>query len=84
MKNKDINELKHFKRSFAQKLKYFREKKNLTAEALATQAEIHPVTVRKYECEASLPTVASLLKLAEVLDVKVTDFFVDKEELYDE
>lgn len=58
--------------TIAEKIKFLREKKELTQTELANKAGIHPVSVRKYETNKMTPTLAQIYKLAKALGVHPT------------
>lgn len=60
--------------TFGRKIKYLREKRGLTQDQLAEETGIHPVTIRKYETDKTLPKTAQLERISEVLEVKLDDW----------
>lgn len=59
---------------FAKNLKYYRLKKNLTMSELARQVLISPMAISYYEKGKRMPDLPILKLLAQVLEVKVSDF----------
>jgi transcriptional regulator with XRE-family HTH domain len=57
------------------RLKEWRERRGLSIRALAEKAGVGFATVYRIETERISPTVAMLERLAEALDIHVTDFF---------
>lgn len=51
------------------RIKYFREKQNITQGKLAELSGIHPVSIRKYETNKMVPKGPQIDKIAEVLNV---------------
>jgi transcriptional regulator with XRE-family HTH domain len=58
------------KEKFVKKLKRLREEKGLAQEELARKADIHRTTLDKLEREVQGPSLDTLQKLAEALDVE--------------
>ena len=52
-----------------------REQKGLSRAKLAVLADMNPVTLWRYETGQRSPTVDQLERLAEVLEIEVSDFF---------
>ena len=65
---------------FSKNLKYFRLKKGLTKKALADQANVSPMTITNYESGKRKPDMETLKGLAEVLEVRVSDFLAVRNE----
>lgn len=65
---------------FNKNLKYFRLKKGLTQKALASLTNIAPTTIMSYESGELKPDMKSLKRLAEALDIRVSDFFATRNE----
>lgn len=59
---------------FSKNLKYYRLKKNMTKKALADACGVSSMAISNYEKGIRNPDMATINKLAEVLDVKVADF----------
>ena len=55
-------------------LKYYRLKNNMTKKALAETIGVTPMAVTYYECDKRQPNMEVLKKLAQALNIKVTDF----------
>ncbi len=56
-------------------LRELREKRGLTQKDLADKLALSDKTISKWEKERSIPDVFTLLKLAELLDCSLDDFF---------
>jgi len=56
-------------------IKKMREGKNLTQENLADKVGIHLSYIGNIEIGAKRPSLATLFRIAEELEVKVSDFF---------
>jgi transcriptional regulator with XRE-family HTH domain len=54
-------------------IRTLREKRGLTAEALAAETELHVVSVSRIENGRQNPTWIALLSIADVLDVEMID-----------
>ena len=65
----------NLKKNFGQRIKKIRLKHNLSQEELAEKIDIAVNNMGKIERGESFVTAQTLAKLAEVLDVKVQDFF---------
>ena len=63
--------------TFGRKIKYLREQRGLTQDELAEETGIHPVTIRKYETDKTLPKTAQLERISKVLEVKLEDWVND-------
>lgn len=66
--------------NFAQRLLKLRKHKGLTQQALADLAELHVVQVRRYETEASQPSLEAIRKLAIALRVSADQLLFDDNE----
>ncbi len=55
--------------TIGEKIKYFREKSGLTQNALATAAQLHPVSIRKYETNRMQPQPPQIEKIAAALGI---------------
>jgi len=64
-----------FKKFFSKRLRTARTEKGLTQSRLAEMCGLPPNAVTKYETEVAVPSVETLKKLAEALEVS-TDYFV--------
>ena len=56
-------------------LRELRERRGLTQKDLADKLSLSDKTISKWENERSIPDVFTLLKLAELLDCALDDFF---------
>ena len=63
-----------------QKIKFYREKLDISQRALSEISGVHPVSIRKYETDVRSPSVDTLIKLANVLQVNITDLLPDDDE----
>ncbi len=63
-----------------QKIKFYREKLDICQRALSEISGVHPVSIRKYETDVRSPSVDTLIKLANVLQVNITDLLPDNDE----
>lgn len=63
------------KKNFGQRIRKIRQKRNLSQEELAEKIDIAVNNMGKIERGESFVTAVTLEKLAQVLDVKVEDFF---------
>ena len=52
-----------------ERIRFYRNLKGLTQTQLAELADIHPVSIRKYEAGMMKPREAQIRKIADVLDV---------------
>lgn len=66
--------------NFAERLLKLRKRKGLTQQALADQAGLHVVQVRRYETEASQPSLEAIRKLAVALSVSADALLFDEDE----
>ena len=69
-----MNEAK-VKALFGLRIKELRKAKNLSQDALAEKADISSKYVSRIEMGQHFPTINTLIKIAEVLDVELKDFF---------
>lgn len=69
-----MNELK-VKTLFGLRIKELRKAKSLSQDALAEKADISSKYVSRIEMGQHFPTINTLIKLADVLDVELKDFF---------
>lgn len=65
------------RRQVAQNLRRMRHLKGMSQEELAAQAGLYRTYVGHLEREVHSPTVDMLEKLAEILEIAPTDFFID-------
>jgi transcriptional regulator with XRE-family HTH domain len=68
-------DLENFYKKLGTRIKYLREKANLTQEKLAEKADISLDFMGKIEVNLNKPGLRSLIKLADALNLKVKDFF---------
>lgn len=61
-----------------EKIKHYRKQAGITQDQLAERAEIHPVSIRKYETNKMQPQLSTLLKLAEALTITVPQLLENK------
>lgn len=54
--------------TIGEKIKYLRNKLNITQSSLANKANIHPVSIRKYETNKMIPQQTQIEKLAKALN----------------
>lgn len=54
--------------TIGEKIKYLRNKLNITQSSLANKANIHPVSIRKYETNKMIPQPMQIEKLAKALN----------------
>ena len=54
-----------------ERIRFYRNLKGLTQNQLAELADIHPVSIRKYEAGMMKPSEAQIRKLADVLEVNM-------------
>lgn len=55
--------------TIGERIKYFREKQNITQNKLAELSGIHPVSIRKYETNKMIPQDPQIEKIAEALNI---------------
>ncbi|MDO4491946.1 MAG: helix-turn-helix transcriptional regulator [Lachnospiraceae bacterium] len=55
------------------KIKYIREKRNMTQDQLAAKSDIHPVTIRRYETDVRIPKREQLLRICSALNIQMND-----------
>ena len=63
----------------ASKIRKLRSDSGLTLTAAAEKADLNKATLSKIETGQISPPIATLLRIAKVLGVSITDFFVDDE-----
>ena len=68
-------DLEKFYKNLGIRIKYLREKANLTQEQLAENAGISLDFLGKIEVSINKPGLRSLIKIADTLNVKVKDLF---------
>ena len=59
---------------FGKNLKYYRLKNNMTKKALSEAIGVTPMAITNYENNERQPSMDTIKKLAEVLNIRVTDF----------
>lgn len=79
MNNNTLEELQRL--GIGKKIRTLREEKEIEMETLAQQVDITPTLLSQIENDVVPPTLATLLNLARVLDVKVDHFFVQEKSL---
>ena len=79
MNNKIQDELERL--GIGKKIQTLREEKRISLDSLAQQVDITPTLLSQIENDVVPPTLATLLNLARVLDVKVDHFFVQETSL---
>lgn len=55
--------------TIGKKIKYYRNKSGMTQNELAAKANIHPVTIRKYETDRYLPSYNHIKKISKALNI---------------
>ena len=65
----------NIKTLFGLRIKELRKAKSLSQDSLAEKADISSKYVSRIEMGQHFPTINTLIKLAEVLDVELKDFF---------
>ena len=73
MKTKKTNELREY--DLGERLRYLRELRNLTQKQLALLADVSQATIAHIEKSTKDPSVETLRKLAEALDIHVATLF---------
>ena len=61
--------------TYGTRIKQFRKRAGMTAEALAEQMQVSKSSVRNWECGVSRPDPEYLYRLFSVLDVEPNEFF---------
>lgn len=64
---------------FGQRLNHTRKSKGFTAQAMADRLSVSIRTYRHYESETSYPSLDTLVKIADILDVS-TDYLLCRDE----
>lgn len=59
---------------FSKNLKYYRLQKNMTKKELASKVDVTPMAISYYESGERRPNMEIIKRLADVLEVRVTDF----------
>ena len=65
---------------FSKNLKYYRLMKSLSKKELANKVEVTPMAISNYESGNRIPEMDIMKKIAEVLDVRIADFLVVRNE----
>lgn len=68
-------DIENFYKKLGTRIKFLREKANLTQEQLADKAQISLDFLGKIEVSINKPGLRSLLKIASALNIKVKDLF---------
>ena len=63
---------------FNKNLKYYRLQKNMTKKELASKVDVTPMAISHYESGDRRPSMEIIKRLAQVLDVRVTDFLSNR------
>lgn len=58
--------------TIGERIRYFRKRLGITQEDLARRADLHPVSIRKYETNKMVPQYDQIEKLATALEVNVS------------
>lgn len=66
-----------------EKIKLYRENKNMTQVEIAESLGVKPATVSKYESGTLEPNIESLKKLAEIFEVSVDELLNDEQDRFD-
>ena len=61
-----------------EKIKHYRKQAGITQDQLAERAEIHPVSIRKYETNKMTPRFENVNKIAKVLGCSLKQLLDDK------
>ena len=65
------------------RIKQFREEKNLTQKDIAKILEVEPGTISKYESNLIEPNIRSLIKLSDTFQISVDELLKDEEVYFD-
>ena len=65
------------------RIKLYRENKNMTQNDLADILEVSAGTVSKYESGNLEPSIESIKRLAEVFEISIDELLNDKEDKFD-
>ncbi len=60
------------------RIRTFRNSRGWTQERLAERTDVHPTYISRIESGLKLPTLVSICKIAEALDVEVYELFIDE------
>lgn len=66
-----------------EKIKIYRENKNMTQNEIAEILGVKPATVSKYESGALEPNIESLKRLAELFEISIDELLNDQEDKFD-
>ena len=66
--------------TIGEKIKYLRNRLNITQSSLANKANIHPVSIRKYETNKMIPQPTQIEKLAKAL--KINPYYLCTNNIY--
>lgn len=66
-----------------EKIKSYRESKNMTQNEIANILDVSPATVSKYESGALEPNIESLKRLAELFEISIDGLLNDEEDKFD-
>lgn len=67
--------------NLGEKLKIYRERKNMTQKEVAEYLELEPAAISKYESGTREPNIESLKRLSEIFEVSLDELLKDEEEL---
>ncbi len=67
--------------NLGEKLKIYRERKNLTQKDVAEYLELEPAAISKYESGSREPNIESLKRLSEIFEVSLDELLKDEEKL---
>lgn len=59
------------------KIKEFRKKRGITQKKLSELSDVHEVQIRRYESNATMPSIETMIKIAEALDVEPHELLYD-------
>lgn len=68
---------KKFLVSIGNKIKQFRRRNNMTQNDLALECDFEKATMSRIESGKANPTVRTLLKISNALDIHISELFVD-------
>lgn len=67
--------------NLGEKLKIYRERKNLTQKDVAEYLELEPAAISKYESGSREPNIESLKRLSEIFEVSLDELLKDEEKI---
>lgn len=67
--------------NLGEKLRLYRERKNMTQREVAEYLELEPAAISKYESGTREPNIESLKRLSEIFEVSLDELLKDEEEL---